>query len=73
MTDETQRQNKKSDLIIGLEGYPVPVLSVPKLSPEETREDSLGEKFFYRLMRLRGAIRDSQPERYKLLYGVYNF
>ena len=72
MTDEIQRQQTESDLIMGLEGHSVPVLTLSRVTKEEGLQLSIGEKVFYGLMRLREAIRGSQPRWYKTLGGVYN-
>ena len=59
------------DRILWLNGEIVPVLEIPK--QEDTSCMTFGEKVFYKIMRMRSAIRDTLPSFYKFLNGYENY
>ena len=58
------------DKVQWLDGEIVPVLEIPK--QEDISCMNFGEKVFYKIMRIRSAIRNTMPSFYKLLNGYQN-
>jgi len=67
MIRDTQNMIPYVGVIVGAESFNLPALTVPK---REVRDLPLGERLFYRVMRFREQVRNTQPAGYRALYGI---